>query len=348
MAHELDRFNGTRRHTMFSVRQTPWHREGVVLAEAPTLDEAMVLSGTNFEVGTRPVYLQEADGSFSKSVTGQAIVRLDRAETIGEAVFKLVGDDYRPLQNRDAFGVLEPLLDKGVAKLETGGTLRGGRDVWMLVRFDVKDPVVQEVFANEVVPYGLITNNHSGQAKARVKKTPIRVVCANTLGMAFNDGWEDIAVSHRGDAKVRMVEAAEKMFGAIIERYRIIAEQYKALKARILTVEEFTRTVLDTAAPLPEKLDTLRTEHLTIRGYDARMEARTQQRNAITRAWTNGRGHVGDHSAWEAYNGAVEVIDHNAELFRTRGSRVAAILSGRLVQAKDRVLDAVATLCIKR
>lgn len=347
MAHELDRTNG--RGSMFSVKQTPWHQEGVILNEAPTLDEAMVLSGTNFEVGTRPVYLAEADGSFSKSTTGQAIVRLDRSETLGEAVFKLVGDDYVPLQNRDAFGVLEPLLDQGVAKLETGGSLRGGRDVWMLVRFDVKDPVVQEVFANEVVPFGLITNNHSGQAKARIKKTPIRVVCANTLGMAFNDGWEDIAVSHRGNAKVRLVDAAENMFGGIVERYRRIAEQYKAMKQTYLTVEEFTRTVLDVAAPLPGKLDTLNTEHLSIRGYDARYEARTAQRDAITTAWTNGRGHTGNHSAWEAYNGAVEVIDHDTELFRTRGSRVAAILSGRLVQAKDRVLNAVATLCeIKR
>lgn len=347
MAHELDRIEATGKAAMFSVKETPWHREGVVLTGAPTFEEAMALSGCDYEVATRPVFVAEADGSFSKSATGQAIVRLDRQTTLGEAVLKVVGDDYVPVQNRDAFGVLEPLLDKGVAHLETGGTLRGGRDAWIMARFDIADPVVSEVFADEVVPFALITNNHSGEARVLVMQTPIRVVCANTLGMAllnWRDRTQAVAVAHKGDARVKVVEAAEELFGGIVERYRIIAEQYRAMKNRILSTDEFIRTVLDKASPLPKDLHGYQTEHLTVRGYDLARKRAEERRAAIEAAWTGGRGHVGDHSAWEAYNGAVEVIDHDVELYRTKGSRVASLLGGRLLEAKSEVLNAVAVL----
>lgn len=348
MAHELDRL-ATGAAAMFSVRETPWHNEGTLLSGAPTFEEALRLGGLDFEVEARPVYFTSAE-QFLRSSVGRVIVRTDRNDAkLGEVGIATVGEDYQVLQNREAFEVLTPLLDQGVAHLETGGSLRGGRDVWMLVRFDIADPVVQEVFGGEVVPFGVITNNHSGQAKARVAVTPIRIVCANTLGMA-EAGWRNrstdcIEISHRGDARVRLVEAAESLFAGLVERYRTIAEQYRTMKQTILTVEAFTQSVLDAAAPMPPKAHQPGAEHITSRGYDAAYEAATARRVAITTKWTEGQGHTGDHSAWEAYNAAVEVIDFDAALFRSRGSRVSSLLGGRLRERKQVVLDNVVRLC---
>lgn len=354
MAHELDVNTTTGIRSMFSTRLTPWHHEGVVLPDAPDYATALRLAGADYDVVLRelhyapetPVHMPGADIAIPSTIatgTGYAVVRRDRGNVLG-----IVGDSYTPLQNRDAFGVLEPLLDRGVASLETGGTLRDGRDAWMLVRFNIDDAVVRETFADEVVPFGLVTNNHSGESRAMVMQTPIRVVCANTLGQAMV-GWKDrgdvIAIGHKGDAKLKVVEAAEQMFGSIVDRYRTIAEQYAAMKARILTVQEFERTVLDKAAPLPPALHTPAGEHLTIRGYDLALDAATARRAAITTAWDAGSGHRGDRSAWEAYNAAVEVIDHDSTLFRTRGSRVAAMIGGSLLERKSLVLNAVAALC---
>ncbi len=347
MAHELDRNTRNGKLAMFSVNELPWHREGVLLNEAPSLDEALVLSGTDFEVAPVPVFIEQ-NGVMVQSPTGRAIVRLDRNTTLGHVndVLAVVSERYVPLQNRDAFGVLEPLLDKGVALLETGGTLRGGKDVWMLVRFNVDDPVVREVFADEVIPFGLITNNHAGEARALVMETPIRVVCANTLGAALDgrDSMKTIRIAHRGDARVKLIEAAESLFGGIVERYRTIAETYRDLKATIISVEQFTASVLDVAAPLPPKPFTLEGQHLTSRGYDASLEAAQDRRGRILDMWDAGAGHTGDHSAWEAYNAAVEVIDHDSTRFRTRGSRVAAMIGGRLMQKKGEVLNALVEL----
>lgn len=352
MAHELDRNEATGAAAMFSVKETPWHREGFVLDEPPTYETAKHLGGWDFEVAAVPVYVEALDGSGAmvKAQSGRAIIRTDRPAMELDRVFAVRSDQYVPLQNDDAFSALIPLIDSGVATIETGGTLRGGRDVWMMVKFAIDSPVVREVFADEVIPFGLITNNHSGEARAEVAETAIRVVCANTLGFArsglrYGKGGTAIAVTHRGDAKVRMIDAATELFGGIVERYEVIARQYRQMKETIITVEQFTESVLDVVAPYPPKAFTVEGDHLTQRGYAVAYEAADDRRSRITQAWETGKGHVGDRSAWEAYNGAVEVIDHDVIRFRTRGSRVASMIGGRLAERKQALANAVGALC---
>lgn len=335
MAHELDRqADGTA--AMFSVRKTPWHREGTLVAAAPSLDEALRVGGLDFEVEVRPLYtrVHQYPGvpniyGYRQAANACATVRADREDVLG-----IVSDRYQPLQNRDAFGVLEPLLDAGLASLETGGSLRGGRDVWMLVRFNVDSPIVREVFAEEVIPFGLISNNHAGRRKVIVQETPIRVVCANTLGIALNRHDRTLSVRHTASVEARTVEAARQLWAGLVERYEAAARQYRLLKARHLDTALFRRLVLDVAAKVPPQLDRP--------GHTARQEtARGRilaRRSRIAQLWAEGAGHRGDRSMYEAYNAAVESIDHDAELWRVRGPRTAALLDGRLAEIKDRVL----------
>lgn len=345
MAHELDVNAATGRKAIFSVGQTPWHREGVILNDAPTFEDAMVLAGCNYEVVLRDLFTEQDTGIFQPTGVGKAVVRTDRNLVLG-----VVKERYATLSNRDAFSVLEPLLDAGVCALETGGTLRGGRDAWMMAKFNIKDPVVREVFADEVIPFALITNNHSGEARCLLMETPIRVVCANTLGSAVHssNASNSMAVAHKGDARVRVVEAAQQMFGALTERYRTIADQYANMKATRLTVDQFVKSVLDVAAPLPPEIGQFDQQHMTSRGYDLAVAAAEKRRAAIQNAWHNGKGHVGDSSAWEAYNAAIEVIDHDAALFRTYGSRVGSLISGRLQVVKQKVANSVMHECLSK
>lgn len=104
--------------------------------------------------------------------------------------------------------MLEPLLDAGLASLETGGSLRDGRDVWMLVRFNIDSPIVREVFADGLIPFGLVSNNHTGQRKVIVQETPVRVVCANTLELALSRRERALSVRHTISVEARTAEAA--------------------------------------------------------------------------------------------------------------------------------------------
>ena len=250
------------------------------------------------------------------------------------------------MQNRDAFQPIRPLVDAGVLELETGGALREGADAWILGRFNVErfGPVVREVFADQIVPYILVANNHNGRRKARIAQTPIRVVCANTLDMVDQDIGRGIgrsvAVRHVQGAERRMVEAAEKLLGAIIERYETLATQYRILKNVTLTPAEFDTLVLDPVAPDPR---TNPDWTPSTPSAEAALERALGKRYEIRRLWTDGDGHTGDSSAWEAYNGLVQAVDHGTGLFPVRFERTRSLLDGRLRDlkrtCKHRLLD---------
>jgi phage/plasmid-like protein (TIGR03299 family) len=334
MAHELTFRNGIAE--MFSVRETPWHREGHVLTEAPTLDAALQLAGQDFETELQPYYIrretEDGDEYFVLSDHRRAVIRTDTGRELGG-----VGMKYTPLQNRDAFRVLEPLLDTGLVTLETGGSLREGADVWLLARFNVErfGPLVREVFADAVIPYGLVANNHNGRRGVLLQLTPIRVVCANTLGMAEREakkGGRAITVRHTPNVARATITAAQTLFRGIVERYEDAARAYQALQRVALQEAEFRRLVLDVIAP-----DKRNNENASPRA----IEQADACRDELRRLWTEGDGHQGDHSAWEAYNGAVQAIDHNEQLFPAKSTetRTASLISGRLAEKKMIVLD---------
>jgi len=335
MAHELDtRADGTA--AMFSVEKTPWHRLGSVLTEAPSLSQALELAGLNFEVSLEDIFTE----SGTRVPDHYASVRTDRNEILG-----VVGGRYTPLQNTDAFAVLEPLLDTGLATLETGGSLRGGRDVWMMVKFNVATPAVQEFFTDEVVPYGLISNNHNGTRQVVVQETPIRTVCWNTLTMALRAGAKSqraVGIRHTASVEARTVDAATTLWEGIIERYDAAALQYGVLKRHYLTVAEFRAHVLDVIAPIPEE-------------KSARIESRIlraeRKRQRVEDLWTGGKGHTGDLSAWEAYNAVVESVDHDRDIWTVRGEgdnperRLEALTGeGPLQTVKDTALRSLLDL----
>jgi hypothetical protein len=167
-----------------------------------------------------------------------------------------------------------------------------------------------------------------------VQETPIRVVCANTLGAALRDRRRALGLRHTASVEARTVEAARQLWRGLIERYETVARQYRALKAHHLDPALFRRLVLDVAAPLPAELDR---PALTPRQDGARRRV-VARRSRLTQLWEEGAGHQGDHSAWEAYNAVTQSVDHDSELWRLRDSRAEALLDGRLVEIKDSVL----------
>lgn len=219
--------------------------------------------------------------------------------------------------------------------IETAGALRQGRDVWMLVRFNLDEPAVKEVFASEVIPFGLLSNNHAGQRRVVLQETPVRVVCANTLGMALSEPGAKVGIRHTLNVEKRTVDAANALWGALIERYRNIAQQYRQLKAAFLDEALFRELVLDKVAPLPL------TSGNSVPPSSRAIERQVARRERITHLWTGGPEHRGDHSAWEAYNAVAQSLDHDQELWKTRGSRAASLFDGHLARAKQMVLDAL-------
>ena len=345
MAHELDFTRGEAAFVARGEREDVWHRYGTYVGDRVlTPAEALELAHLDYTVDKRPTrYLVQVPGQADEwrdSDRAFVTVRNDSQAELGA-----VGPDYQPLQNADAFKVLGPMIDGGLVTIETAGAVRGGADVFLLVKFNVDlfGPVVREVFTDEVIPYGLFSNNHNGRRKAILQETPVRVVCANTLGMAHTGAEtgrnRSVEVRHTINVEAKLVEAAQTIWGAIIERYETVAKQYRTLKGFYLDEAMFRELVVDVALPDPRKHKKFNPEAKLAEMVVARYQ---QKVGEITRLWTEGAGHTGDHTAWEAYQGLVEAVDHNEVLWPNRGGtfgRAQSLLDGTLGNIKQDVLN---------
>ena len=174
------------------------------------------------------------------------------------------------------------------------------------------------------------------------------MVCGNTLSrseeMADSGQIKSIQIRHTGDAVAETIAATEALLGGIIERYETVAKHFKVLKATYLTEEQFKTLVLDAVSPDPRDSKRFNPEAKTAEAIIERHEIRV---NAVTRLWTAGQGHQGDHSAWEAWNGAVQAIDHNVDVFPVRGGswkRGQSLIDGDLKKRKEAVLSNLLTV----
>jgi phage/plasmid-like protein (TIGR03299 family) len=332
MAHELEVVGG--KASMFSVKDTPWHKLGAILSEAPSMQRALIEAKLEWEVETWPVYavapqtmhpLGSQPEPRKRIPTGlYATVRTDIEQVLGT-----VSPEYRPVHNADAFRPFEPLVDGGYATIETAGVLRNGEDVWMLVRYDEERVGTQFMADEGIAPYGLITTNHAGKAAVRLCETPVRVVCQNTLTAAL--GGSCTSVEHRGNVELNLTDAAMTVFGKVVERYADLSMAFERLRLTQLTEDDFKRLVLDEILPLPKSKPGEKEPKVSPRLLD--------RRDAITRAWTYGAGHRADGSAFEAYSGLVEVLDHHDVYAPSKYTRVESMATGLAARSKRAVLD---------
>lgn len=201
---------------MFSVRETPWHGEGVVLKEHPkTINEALRLAKLNWTVQQYPVAALIDDGGISLGVEpllktvydedGEesevplfyANIRSDTRKPLG-----IVSDRYTPVQNKSAFSFLAALFGTEMY-FETAGSLQGGRRVWVMMKL----PDWVEVGGDQVAPYSFISNSHDGKSSVLSAVTPVRIVCQNTLNMATQEAIAKYHIRHLGNMEEKMREA---------------------------------------------------------------------------------------------------------------------------------------------
>lgn len=190
MAHGI-----TTRDGLFSVRQEMWHGLGTVLPEHPTREEAQQIAHP-WEPITEPVYRMVPTVGPDESLTEQveqvegfqAVVRSDTSETLG-----VVSSTYEPVKNSEMYDIAEALESSGdgMVKYETGGSLFGGRKVWLLLRLD-EPLVLRNDPITATVPYYALQNAHDGSGAFRGQALSTRIVCANTSHLA------DLEASRKG------------------------------------------------------------------------------------------------------------------------------------------------------
>jgi phage/plasmid-like protein (TIGR03299 family) len=346
MAHKLNFTDGRADFFEIGTNITAWHREGVALPPGVSLHEALEAGHLLYQVEKQSVARRVGD-AWVPCTTGAVTVRTDRDIELG-----IVGADYSVVQNVDAFHVLEPLLQANTIRLETGGVLRRGADAFVLAQLNraAWPQEVQDAFAqlgDPIAKYLLVRTNHSGRANASVTETDVRVVCANTLAMVEAGSYRAQAqIVHRGNATERLIRAADLVLSGIVQRTFDTVQRYLALQSVLLLPQEWERHVMDVVQVDPRRAVDFDPTSAQADAVVGRYEIK---RTLLETLWTSGDGNVGDHSAWEAYNGVVQAVDHSLDTFPVRTSRVQQLLpGGRLYNIKDRVFQSLEAVVAAR
>lgn len=193
--------------TMFYVRKAPWHGLGVRVESALNSEDALVMSGLNWNVLQKPI--------MTTSGTPVPGYKANIRDT-DNRVLGVVTDRYRVVQNSEAFAFTDALLGEGV-RYETAGSLQDGKKIWILAK--LPDKYIIE--GDQIDPYLVFSSSHDGSGSIKVAMTPIRVVCQNTLNLAMSTAKRCWSTIHIGDLAAKMDEAhntlllAEKYMGRL-------------------------------------------------------------------------------------------------------------------------------------
>lgn len=233
MAHEFD--------TGFSVRKPMWHGLGTVINEYPeSWDEARRIAGLLWEPKEVPLYVPTSDGEGYREVEAhKAIVRDDNHLVLGT-----VGKDYRLVSHAEMGEIVEVLLDQPNVKFETAGSVREGRNVWVLAKLD--EPFQVPGDPSLTLPYFAFLNSHDGTGALKVLYVDIRIVCWNTFSAANIQGDRTGAqFSFRHTTNIRdKIEDAKKALQGLRDETRewlAIAESLSLLKITSTQRELFIR-----------------------------------------------------------------------------------------------------------
>jgi len=334
MAHELHTENG--KYSMFYCGAEPWHGLGQKLRGPATAQEAIKAAQLGWKVIKRPVFAA-GDGVLCPVPDKFAVMRADRLDQPDCPIFGVVGREYTPLQNHEAFQFFDEIVGRKEAIYHTAGYLGDGSRIWILAKL----PDCIKVKRDVAEKYLLLSNSHDGSSTVHVKFTPIRVVCQNTLTMALSRG-ETVRVPHTPDVRERLRQAQD-LLGIIRREFAVIEENFTAMADVALDgrkLDEYLCLVFPDPAESAARGDGLipaSEDILCARRRDA------QRRMEANRAWgrhffEHGEGNQQEGirgTLWAAYNGVAELIDHRASgLNAERRLRSAWFGQGYLTKAR--------------
>lgn len=311
MSHEL-----TSTDSMVSAHgRKPWHFHlgtPVNLHDgALTLADAPAAAGLDWLVEHRPVYTASLVGmnddgtpamEYHEVEGHRAVTRLDNEVTLG-----FVGSAHHLVQNQALFdlaGAIEAESD-GTVHVETAGSLRGGRHVWVLATVD-RDTAPE---GDKHTPYLLLSNAHDGTMALSARRTVVRVVCANTLDYALKGAQQAWTARHTEGISGKVAEIREAIGATYeyVDAWEAEARKMMATTMRPSTFEKFVER-LTPLTPNPTDL----------------MVGNVERKREVLRRLHDGPT-VGDFkgTAWGAFNAATEWSQHFRKVTGDRTERAA-------------------------
>ena len=221
--------------TMMYAGKVPWHKLGTQVGRAQTSEEAIKLAGLDWEVELIPIFSEEGAPVGIPLEGWNAIRRVS-----DKRVYSVVGKQYHPIQNSQAFAFFDEVVGGKKAIYHTAGSLYNGARTWILAQMEG----VINIKGEQIDKFICLTNSHDGSTAFRIFWTPIRVVCANTLAMAENGASRNFYARHTANIQARVM-TAQDVLGISDLYYEKWAEEARLLgdsRYSFSDMEEFLRT----------------------------------------------------------------------------------------------------------
>lgn len=262
---------------MFTTRESAWHHLGVVFEDYPTRAQAQATAHPweplREDVYRHlPIYKTDPDtGEVLRDKKGEPIQTRRNGAPAFESVkmegwyanvrsdngFELgvVNESYVTVTNSELWDIAEALEQdkRGDVMFETGGSLRGGKQVWALVR--LREPlVIRGDKHGATIPYFALQNSHDGTGAFRGQATMTRIVCMNTAMAADMDArarGTEFTFKHTKSVHDRVDQAQQALGGwrQAVEDWQVQCEELIKVKVTAEGVKSFLENFIP--KPLP-------------------------------------------------------------------------------------------------
>lgn len=292
--------------TMAYAGKTPWHGLGASVSNDLTPEEMLRAAGLDWLVEKQDIVLANNP---SIMLEQKALVR-----NTDSKVLSIIGEDWNPVQNHEAFEFFNDFVLSGNMEMETAGSLKEGKMVWALAK--VKDSF--KIFMNdEVDSYLLFSNPHQYGKTIDVRFTAIRVVCNNTLSYAMKSNTPNsIRLNH-----CRKFDGNEvkQILGLSHDKLEMLKQQALFLGSKRFNNESL-KEYFEKIFPVNSKEDKI--------SRNAKM--------ALEVVHTQPGANFAEGTFWQAYNAVTYMLDH--KVGRNQDTRLHSSWFGQGLNKKDQAM----------
>mgnify|MGYP001294163050 CR=1 FL=1 len=311
MAHQVE--------TMAYAGEVPWHGLGVPVSDDLTPQQIQTKAGLDWEVEKRDVFVKTERGTDVRIPGKKALTR-----SSDDRVFDIVGDDWNPIQNDEAFAFFNEYIAAGDMTMETAGALNDGRRVFALAKVKDSFSILGD---DRVDSYLLFSNPHEYGRAIDIRFTPIRVVCNNTLTFSLQSASKNfVKLNHRTLFDADLVK---QQMGLASEKFAMYKDMAEFLSTRKFTVENLIKYYNDVFPHTyaKGKLKEIKSKE------DLSLNAKT----AFEVLETQPGAQYGAGTWWSALNSVTYMTDHT--MGRNAQSRLTSAWFGQNGRRKVRAVN---------
>lgn len=214
--------------TMAYAGEVPWHGLGKPVGDNLTPQQMLEAAELDWTVSKRTLLFAgtKSDTDFDDVTIGDRFALVRDSD---ESFLDIVGKNYQPTQNKDAFEFFDSFVREAKLKMNTAGSLCNGKFVWALA--ETANSFELGPQKDKVDSYILLVSPHQFGRSLMALQTTVRVVCQNTLNLALDGakGSLTFRMPHTRQFNDATKKIAAQVLGLTNDNFALFKEQVEVL-----------------------------------------------------------------------------------------------------------------------